>query len=58
MKCPKCNKELEVLDMYDVEHDDDWCTEYLVGECPECGTEYRWERNFKYYSEDSLVEFR
>lgn len=36
MKCPKCNKELEVLDMYDVEHGSDFCVEYLVGQCPEC----------------------
>lgn len=56
MKCPYSKVELEIEDMYDVEHGDEWCTEYFVGHCPECKKEFQWERKFKYYSEDNLVE--
>ena len=56
MICPKCNYELDVLDMYDVEHGNDWHVEYLVGECPICKKEYQWERNSKFYNEDNLKE--
>lgn len=56
MLCPKCNHELEVLDMYDVEHGEEWCVEQFIGVCPTCQKEFQWERNFKFYNEDNLVE--
>ena len=56
MKCPKCNCALEVFDMYDTEHNDEWCVEQFVGGCPICGKEYQWNRNFKFFNEDELME--
>ena len=41
MKCPKCNYELEVFDMYDTEHYGEWYVEQFVGGCPICGKEYQ-----------------
>lgn len=56
MLCPKCNHELEVDDSFDISITDDWCTERVIGCCPICETEYQWERNYKFYNEDDLVE--
>lgn len=56
MNCPKCNCKLEVLDMYDVEHGEEWCVEQFIGQCPICKKEYQWERNFKFFDESNLEE--
>ena len=56
MKCPKCDYELEIDDCYDTETCDDWFVERIVGHCPICDKDYQWERNYKFYNEDELVE--
>lgn len=56
MNCPKCNYELKIDDMYDVEHGEEMCIEQFVGHCPICKREFQWDRIFKVDKETNLVE--
>ena len=41
--CPCCNVELEHDDTYDMEYDSEGITLYIVGYCPCCERNYRWQ---------------
>lgn len=41
--CPHCNTELEWIDTYDMEYDEESIVLYQVGHCPKCNKEYQWE---------------
>lgn len=56
MKCPHCEVELKIYDRYDIEFGRDEVTECYLGECPECGREFEWEKCYKFYEEKNLVE--
>ena len=56
MKCTKCKTELEIDEVRDCEYDEDFIVEKVVGYCPKCEKEYRWELVYKYYKEQNLME--
>lgn len=56
MKCTKCKMELEIDETYDYENDEYFIIEKVIGYCPKCEKEYRWELVYKYCEEENLVE--
>lgn len=43
--CPHCKAELELDDTYDMDYDEEGIILRQVGHCPNCDTEYQWERS-------------
>lgn len=45
-KCPICNVDLEVDDVYDTHYDADYNMTFIlnqVGHCPKCDRNYQWD---------------
>lgn len=50
MICPKCGGIIHEDDMFDTCKWEDSYTEYYVGHCGKCKTEYQWEQKYKLVS--------
>lgn len=48
MKCPVCDLELEVDEVYDDYYDSEKREENWYGHCPKCGKSYHWTNVFVY----------
>lgn len=46
--CPKCEMELEDVEMNDYEIDDIWVYCYYLGTCPHCKRDFKWTEQHKW----------
>lgn len=47
-KCPNCGGEIHVDDMYDVDHEDEYCVLSYVGTCEQCQHSVQWEAYYPF----------
>lgn len=54
--CPKCGDTIEQFDIIEEFYDDEVFSLRLVGECPTCSRQYRWQETYHYYGVSFLEE--
>lgn len=54
--CLKCGALLEVYECMDIDEEEGQVRRDVLGECPECETQYRWEEVYTYARYENLEE--
>ena len=55
-KCPNCSGKIEILDMFDASHEQEYCTLSCVGKCLKCGHIIDWDCYYPFSHIDNICD--